>query len=192
MKSILFLLSLTFLTSTFAQEAEIYSIEEQDAEEIPNYVEASEEALPTDYYQDLEREFDLGRFTSISSARANQLFAMFTKDRRARMSSPRGACATRRAYIQRVLRGKGINSGRLLIYCPGNNGRLRVRDQVSGRYYTYSNFHDVNVVLVGNSYRIMDVQFKSSPVSLGSYLGQIEIYQRLKPGLAGTCYWKIN
>jgi len=117
------------------------------------------------------------------------------------MKSPGGLCSRRRIYIQNVLRGMNIASGKIFINCPGNNGRLRFRDQVSGRYFSYSNFHDANVVLVktasGSFYRVMDVQFQSKPVSLNTYLAQIEAFQRIQPARrnaekAGICYWSIS
>lgn len=205
MKSLLFMFILfSFLNSAIAQFSEpsqeladIYSIDNYDFPS--SYVEVSEEALPYDYFQDLLRLTEYSSFTAITESSARSLFEMLKSDRRARMKQPGGLCTRRRIYIQNLLRKRNIRSGKLYLSCPSKNGRLRLRDQVSGRYFTYSNFHDTNIVLVktasGNSYRVMDLQFKSSPVSLQSYLAQIEIHQRIKPAKeisAGTCYWRIS
>lgn len=199
------LLSFLFFSFNYAfaqltePKAIIHSIDDYD---IPhNYVEVSEEGLPSDLYQQLLQQADLSRFTPITEARAIELFTMLKSDPRSRMRYPGGSCTSRRIHIQNVLRGLNIVSGKLFIRCPANLGRLRFRDQVSGRYYTFSNFHDTNVVLVetasGNSFRIMDVQFQSEPVSLNNYIAQIEAFQRIQPGKrndlkAGTCFWRIS
>lgn len=193
---LLITLLFSFIHSTFAlsdqSQSNIYSI---DDGEIPPYCEATEEALPEDTK-------DIDAFTVISDARARDLFNKLEKNPRARMRVAGGKCSTRRVYIQNYLRNLGISSGRLYIQCPSNNGRLRLIDQVTGRRYTFSNFHDTNVVSVkrnsGSAYEVMDVQFKPEPVSLGSYLGQIENSQKLKPlrnrssGDRGYCYWSIR
>lgn len=204
MKSLVSLFFLICLSNSAYSEvlepkAIIHSIDDYDYPQTDR--EVSEEALPLDLNEVLLQRPDLLRFTPISEARAHELFEKFKKDRRARMRYPGGQCATRRVHIQRVLRGMNIQSGNLLISCPGNNGRLRLRDQVSGRFYTFSNFHDANVVLVktdsGTSYRVMDLQFQSRPVSLANYLSQIEAYQRIQPAKEndldrGTCYWRVR
>lgn len=204
MKSILMVsLLLCFINSAFAQSTEpVAIIHSIDDYEFPyNYVEVSEEALPPDIYQLLLKQMDLSRFTPITEARARALFNRLKKDPRARMRSPGGLCSRRRIHIQKVLRSMNIASGKLYINCPANRGRLRFRDQVSGRYFTYSNFHDTNVVLVktasGNSYRVLDLQFQSRPVSLNNYLAQVEAFQRIQPAIrnalkAGTCFWRVS
>ncbi len=170
----------------------IYSIDDYFTPE--DDVEVSEEALPPEVERTLEDEKS---FTKISTARAASLFNTLKSNPRARMRSPRGLCSRRRAYIQGYLKNLSIRSGKLLITCPGNNGRLRLRDRVSGRYYTYINYHDVNIVSTNAGYRVMDLQFQSGPVSLGSYLSEVERYQRLRPARnkeasAGICYWRIS
>lgn len=198
MKVFYFILFLSCLNFSWAQLARIGSIEEGDP--VFEYPDVSEDALPHDL-ESLLLNANSMRFTPISSLRARQLFNTLKSNRRARMSYPNGWCTRRRIYIQNWLRAKNILSGRLYINCPGNRGRLRLRDQVSGRYFTFTNFHDTNVVLVrtsrGSSYRIMDLQYQSAPIGLGSYLAQIEAYQRLEPArvyndFAGICYWRIT
>lgn len=203
MKSLLFVCFLICsLNSAFAHLTEpraiIQSIDDFDFPH--NYVEVSEEAMPSDFYQKLLQQAHTFRFTPITEARTSELFARLKRDSRARMRNPGGLCTRRRIHIQKVLRGMNIASGKLFINCPANRGRLRLRDQVYGRYFTFSNFHDTNVVLVrtasGNSYRILDLQFKSSPVSLNNYLAQIEVFQRVQPAKrndkAGICYWRVS
>lgn len=154
--------------------------------------------LHVDEFEEIDEVMEELNVAPISVSRANSLFSSLTKDSRARMRRPGGLCSRRRIHIKNVLRGKGVTSGRLYIYCPANNGRLRLRDRVSGRYFTYSNFHDTNIVLVntgsGNFYRVMDLQFQSGPVSLPTYLGQIRAYQRILPSSkdAGTCYYRVS
>jgi hypothetical protein len=187
LKALLYVsLLFTLMNTAMAQNSEIISIDDGVAPYAPEQPDVNPE--PPVYIDDFS-------FTPISDSTANSLFAMFKGDPRARMRHPGGACSTRRAHIQNVLRKKNIRSGKLYIKCPSNNGRLRLRDQVSGRYFTYSNFHDANVVLVGSSYKVMDVQFQSSPVSLESYLAQVRVYQRVihaKVLDAGTCYWSVR
>lgn len=204
MKSLLLLSFLfCFNNSAFAQLTErkaiIHSIDDYDFPH--NYVEVSEEALPSDLLQQLLKQTDLFRFTPITEVRARELFNRFKRDPRARMRFPDGLCTRRRIHIQKVLRGMNIASGKLFINCPANRGRLRLRDQVSGRFFTFSNFHDTNVVLVktpsGNSFRILDLQFQNRPVSLNNYLAQIEAYQRIQPAIrnalkAGICFWRVS
>jgi hypothetical protein len=204
MKSILFVFLFFYIfNSAFAHSTEpqaiIHSIDDYD---LPyNDVEVSDEALPSDLYQQLLQHADLFRFTPITEARSRDLFVRLTSDPRARMRFPGGLCTRRRIHIQSVLRGMSIVSGKLFINCPANQGRLRLKDQVSGQFFTFSNFHDTNVVLVktasGNSFRVMDLQFKSTPVSLNDYLAQIEAFQRLQPAKrdganAGICFWRVS
>lgn len=134
-------------------------------------------------------------------ARSNQIFERLKKAPRARMRSPGGFCSRRRIYIQNVLRGMNILSGKLFINCPANRGRLRFQDQVSKRYFSYSNFHDTNVVLVktatGNFYRIWDLQFQNRPMTLNAYLAKLEAFQEIRPAIrkdlqAGICFWSIT
>lgn len=168
----------------------IYSIDDQD---LPvSYNDASEICLP----EDLK---GLEDYTSISDARARELFNQLEKNPNARNRIAGGKCMTRRIYIQRHLKKLGINSGRLYVQCPSNNGRMRLIDQVTGHRYTFSNFHDTNVVSVqGIGYQVFDVQFLSQPVTLSSYLAQIEASQKLKPlsnrssGDRGYCYWSLK
>lgn len=180
-----------------AQEVQLYSFDEYDTE-WNEYGYSEDELL-----QEIDLEMDsssLMRFTPISISRANSLFNTLKRNSRARQRYPNGYCSHRRVYIQNYLRRLGIYSGRLYINCPERRGRLRLRDQVSGRYYTFINFHDTNVVLVktssGNFYRIMDIQYQSGPRQLGPYLAQIERYQRLRRAKsydsAGICYWRIT
>ncbi len=138
-------------------------------------------------------------FTVISENRARDLFENLEENPRARNRVAGGKCAIRRSYIERYLANIGISSGSLYIQCPSNHGRLRLIDQVTGRRYTFSNFHDVNIISVqGIGYEVMDVQFKDRPVTLSSYLAQIEASQKLKPlrnrstGDRGYCYWSIR
>lgn len=203
MKSLLSLFFLfCLLNPAYAEVPEskaiIHSIDDYDYHRNDN--EVSEEALPSGL-EELLQQTDVTRFTPITEDKAAELFAKLKRDPRARMRYPGGYCSTRRYHIQNALRRMNIASGKLFINCPGNRGRLRLRDQVSGRFYTFSNFHDANVVLVktgsSNSYRVMDLQFQAGPVSLSKYLGQIEAYQRIQPAKrndldAGTCYWRIS
>lgn len=199
MKTLVFIVCLLMHSvSTFAQVAQIYSIDDDDTP--PPYVNVFEEALSLSLYLQLNRQLEDLNYTPITIARANELFNMLKRDPKARMRNPGGLCSTRRVHIKNVLKGMNIASERLYISCPAKNGRLRLRDQVSGRYYTFSNFHDTNTVVVstgaGNSYRVMDLQFESGPVTLPNYLAQIQAYQRLLPGIvlddAGTCYWRLS
>lgn len=184
---------------SFQEVALISSIDDYDDEK--NYVEVSEEGLPTDHYLQLLEQISAFRFTVVSANKINEFFQDLTRDSRARMSQPAGSCSQRRTYIQNKLSAKDIISGKILIKCPANNGRLRLQDQVSGRFYSYSNFHDTNIVTVnteaGVSFRVLDVQFQKRPVSLQDYLTEIENSQRIRPAKRrGTtrslCYWTIS
>jgi hypothetical protein len=135
----------------------------------------------------------------ITEARARDLFNKLERNSRARNRVAGGKCAIRRSYIQRYLKKLGISSGRLYIRCPSKNGRLRLIDQVTRHRYTFSNFHDTNIVSVkGIGHEVFDVQFKDRPVTLGQYLAQIEASQKLKPLRnrsskdRGYCYWSIR
>jgi hypothetical protein len=190
----------------FAQATEhhelstIQSIDDFDLD--PAYSEPSEEALP---HEDLLKLLNGSRtdgFTVLAESRVRELFSTLERNPRARMRVAGGKCSYRRSYIQGYLRNLGIVSGRLYIQCPSYSGRLRLIDQVTGRRYTFTNFHDTNVVAVrtssGRGYNVMDVQFKSGPVTLGQYLAEIEAAQKLKPlknrssGDRGYCYWSIR
>lgn len=158
----------------------------------PSYNDASEICLP----EDLE---STEKYTPITDARARDLFSKLARNPKARMKVAGGKCSYRRSYIQGYLRKLGISSGRLYLQCPSKNGRMRLIDQVTGRRYTFSNFHDTNIVSVqGSGYQVMDVQFKDGPVTLSSYLAQVEASQKLKPlgnrssGDKGYCYWSIR
>lgn len=191
-----FLLLAGFLPVSHAQSPEhhelsiIKSIDEQDL--TPSYNDASDICLPPDLKS-------IDNFTVITADRAEDLFNQLERNSQARNRVAGGKCSYRRSYIQRYLRKLGIASGSLYIQCPSKNGRLRLIDQVTGRRYTFSNFHDTNIVSVqGIGYEIMDVQFQARPVSLGNYLAQIEASQKLKPLRnrssedRGYCYWSIR
>jgi hypothetical protein len=159
----------------------------------PTYNDASEICLPEDGLKSIDN------FTAITDSRARDLFNKLERNPKARNRIAGGKCSYRRSYIQRYLRNLSISSGQLYIKCPSNNGRLRLIDQVTGRRYTFSNFHDTNVVLVrGSGHQVMDVQFKDRPVTLGQYLAQIEASQKLKPLRnrtswdRGYCYWSVK
>ena len=192
MKSLSILIFLlAFLNYADAQtESQIYSIDDYSPSAS---VELSEKALPNNALEEL-----LNDFTPISSAQANELFNTLTSDSRARMKNPGGSCQGRRIYIQNYLKKRNIESGRIYIDCPGNIGRLRLQDQVSGRFYTFSNFHDANVVRsTSGGYLVMDLQFQPGPMTLESYLAQIEANQALRPATslddeAGVCYWSVQ
>lgn len=174
----------------------VKSIDDQDLP--PGDIEVSDEGLPYEDYLELLDLLDVGNFTVLPESRVRALFSELEKNPRARNRVAGGKCAIRRSYIQGYLRKLNITSGRLLINCPANNGRMRLIDQVTGRRYTFSNFHDVNIVAIPNGYNVMDVQFESRPMSLSGYLAQIEASQKLKPlknrasGDKGYCYWSIK
>lgn len=196
------LLRIIFFFSVFLNYAyalplsNIYSIDNEQTLFISS--EVSENALPLETIEELLYSPEFDSFTPITPARANELFTILANDSRARMKSPGGSCQGRRIYIQSYLKKLAIGSGRIYIECPGNIGRLRLQDQVSGRYYSFSNFHDANVVrTTSGAYLVMDLQFQPSPVSLESYLAQIETNQPLRPAgslhnSAGTCYWSVQ
>lgn len=198
-------LILTHLPSSFAQEEviELAIIKIIDDYDLPqSYSEASERALPEDYYYDLLKSINTFENTVLSDGRARDLFNQLKRNPKARMRVAGGRCSYRRRYIQDYLRRMDIDSGRLLIKCPARNGRLRMRDQVTGRRYTFINYHDTNVVSVrtnaGVSLKVMDVQFESGPLSLSRYLAKVEASQKIKPlrnrsaGDRGYCYWSVR
>lgn len=198
MKTLLLIVLITFLKPAFSEEAIIHKID--DVEVFQNYVEVSDEGLPQDHYLLLLEQIYNFRFTMMTEENVSEIFTTLTKDSRARMRRPSGACSTRRAYIQSYLKKRNLVSGRLMIHCPANNGRLRLKDQSTGYYYTYSNFHDTNVVTVeaagGPDFRVLDVQFKDRPVSLHEYLAEIEASQKIRPKKSGYikryCTWYIS
>lgn len=196
MKSFLFFIFSFFLIhSAFARTALIYSIDDYDYG--PNYVEVSPEALPPDHYAQLVALIGSFQFTTLTDAKVSSLFEELKKDRRARMKFAGGACSSRRIYIQNYLKKMNIVSGKLYISCPAVNGRMRLKDQVTGHNYTFANFHDTNIVSVGKAFRVMDVQFEAGPVSLQNYLAEIETSQKIRPlkrkgESKGLCYWTIS
>jgi hypothetical protein len=197
-------LMLAYLPLSFAghEKLEKAVIKSIDDYALPKKIKPSEKAFPEEYF--LHLLDDLYRFenTVISDSRARYLFNQLTRDPKARMEVAGGKCSYRRSYIQKYLRNLEIDSSRLLIQCPGNNGRLRLQDQVTGRRYTFSNFHDTNVVSVetsvGVGLKVMDVQFKEGPLSLSRYLAEIEASQKIKPlgsrlsSDRGYCYWSVK
>jgi hypothetical protein len=197
-----FLLLTVNLRLAFSESHEHYelsTIRSIDNEELPYHdYEASEESLPEDYFYELEELLGLKEFTVIPVGRVRDLFAQLERNPRARMRIAGGKCSYRRVYIQGYLKKLGINSGKLYIQCPSKNGRMRLKDQVTGHRYTFSNFHDTNIVAVPNGYNVMDVQFENGPRTLSEYLAEIEASQKLKPlknrvaGDKGFCYWSIK
>lgn len=81
---------------------------------------------------------------------------------------------------------------------------MRLKDQVSGSYYTFVNYHDSNIVAVktssGVEFRVLDLQFEDLPVSLSEYVGEVEAAQKIILPLktkgtedtTGKCYWSIS
>lgn len=207
MKTLLVVLFLFCHMSAFAKIAEprdlaiIHSI---DAFDYPlNYVEVSEEALPSDLYQQLMTQISLFQFTLLEEMEVKVLHEKLEKDPSARMKHPGGACAQRRSYIQNLLKEMKVVSGQLFIKCPTNDGRLRLKDQVSGNYYSYTNYHDSNIVAIktslGIKFRVLDLQFEDLPVSLHNYLSEVESSQKIHPlktrngeASKGICYWSIR
>lgn len=192
------LLGILFLLFTLNSYAAINlsNIESIDELPLPPAAEdATDEALP---YEEIQELLETDKFTVISTGRAVSLFNELKKNPNARNRVAGGKCAIRSNYIENYLAKKGISSGSLYINCPSNNGRLRLIDQVTGRRYTFTNFHDTNIVSTTGGYRVMDVQFKSGPVTLSSYLAGIEASQKLKPlknrssSDRGYCYWNIR
>lgn len=209
MKSFLLLL-LILLVSINPSKAEFETTYDQavingidDFDYPQNYVEVSEEGLPYDLYVHLiSMTENLFKFTVLPEAQVNEFFESLKKNSRARMRSPGGACSVRRAYIQNLLKQKhNVVSGKLFVHCPAFNGRLRLRDRSTNHTYSYANFHDTNILAVhtntGTEFRVLDVQFEDTPVSLHDYLSEIEAHQRIRPlkrkGTSrGLCYWSIT
>lgn len=178
MKSLVVILFLLIQSSfVFAQQlSHISSIDDDNTP--PPYVDVFAETLPPELYDQMIREAEELNLAPITNTRATELFNGLKSDPKARMRYPDGLCTRRRIHIKSVLNAKRVTNGRLYINCPAKNGRLRLHDQVSGRYFTFSNFHDTNVVLVstgsGNTYKVMDLQFQSGPVALSTYLRRSE------------------
>jgi hypothetical protein len=196
-----FLLSWIILFSNLSLHAltqqpeffDLSDIQRIDNLDLPSYYEAPSE---TCYPEDLK---DFDEDTSISESRARDIFNNLERDPRARNRVAGGKCIYRRIYIQRYLKRFGIASRGLYINCPSNRGRLRLIDQVTGSRYTFSNFHDTNVVSIrGLGYFVMDIQFLDRPVALGQYLARLQSSQKLKPlanrssGDRGFCYWSVS
>jgi len=189
----------SFLPLAFAQPSprpEISLIKSIDDLPLPySTSDASEEGLPQEA---LRKLLDSGDFTVLSEAQVQEIFSTLENDSQARNQNAGGNCAVRRSYIQRYLRKKRIKSGSLYIECPSNHGRLRLIDQVTGRRFSFTNFHDVNIVAVPNGHQVLDVQFNSEPQTLSGYLAQIEASQKIKPladrssGDRDYCYWSIK
>jgi hypothetical protein len=191
----------SFPTDSMAfDQAIIRSID--DIELDRNYVEVSEEGLPLDHYNLLIQMMNNFHFTLMPEETINIFFESLKKDSQARMRLPGGKCSNRRAYIQNRLKKMNIVSGKIYIQCPGNRGQLRLKDQVTGHYYNFSNFHDTNIIAVQTDstpeFRVLDVQFEHTPVSLQDYLTEIEAAQKIRPlkrgnsTKAGVCYWSIS
>lgn len=166
-----------------------------------NYIDVSEEGLPRDHYLQLLQKMNVFRFTPLPDTKVRDFFNALTRNSKARMRHPGGKCSQRRAYIQNQLKRDNIVSGRIMIRCPEIKGRLRLRDRVSGRYFTYSNFHDANVIAVktnaGVGFRVLDLQFQDHPVTLHEYLTEIEASQKIRPTKRrgsgrNFCYWTIS
>lgn len=190
--SFFFIISLSVSYAQISDHRTLSIIKSIDNYDLPpSYNDASEICLPPEKFQ-----FD--NFTVLSETRVRDLFMKLERNPSARNRVAGGKCSYRRSYIQSYLRKLGISSGKLYLECPSKNGRMRLIDQVTGRRYTFSNFHDTNIVSVTSGYQVMDVQFLDRPVSLSSYLAQIEASQKLKPlrnrsrADKGYCYWSIK
>jgi hypothetical protein len=207
MKKLLVILILSCNFNAFAEiieqrdQAIIQSIDSFDSPQ--NFVEVSEEGLPTDLYKELMTQIALFQFTLLEETEVQAIFAELVKNPSARMKYPGGACAQRRYYIQKLLKEKDLITGQLFIKCPSNDGHLRLKDQVSGNYYSYTNYHDSNIVAIktsaGIKFRVLDLQFEERPVSLEDYLGEVESSQKIHPlktrgdeASRGICYWSIS
>src|SRR5690554_4475292 len=129
--SILFLLLISLPSFSSSTKPHDLSkiIEIDDYELYRNHVDVSEEGLPRDHYRQLTQRMSAFRFTLLTESKVTSLFAELIRDPRARMSAPGGKCSYRRSYVQNLLRKRNIITGKLLIKCPSNNGRLRLRDQ---------------------------------------------------------------
>ncbi len=194
-----FLLLLSFLLSSslsLAHDQKLSNITSIDDQQLaPSDIEATDEALP---YEEILKLLEEENFTILREEEVRTLFGILEKKPNARNKVAGGKCAIRRSYIQRYLREINIKSGSLLIKCPANIGHMKLIDQVTQHRYTFSNFHDVNIVRVPNGYNVMDVQFTSGPMTLSGYLAHVEASQKLKPlknraaGDKGYCYWSIK
>lgn len=206
-KALFFILFIVSSVTAFAKintQRELAIIESIDSFDFDqNYIEVSEDALPKDLYRQLIEQIEVFRFALLEQKEVNEIFEELEKNPRARMKKPKGYCAQRRAYIQDLLKQKNIVTGQLLIKCPSRDGRLRLTDQVSGYKYTYSNYHDANIVAIktikGNKFLVLDLQFEARPVSLEEYLTEVELSQKIRPlktrgteSSRGTCYWSIS
>lgn len=192
-------LMLLLSLSAHAELSQVISIDDYDYHD--NYVEVSEEGLPADHYNKLVGLINSFKFTVLPEDYVNATFNVLTKDSRARYRVAGGFCSVRRQYIQNYLKKRNIESGKLFIHCPANNGHMRLQDQVTGHNYHFANFHDTNVVAVntptGIHYRVLDLQFMDRPVSLHDYLSVVEASQRIRPvkhkgDSRGLCYWYIG
>lgn len=196
---------LVYLPSSFGQnqKLKLAIIKSIDDHHLPQkYIEASGKSLPEEYF--LQLLDDIHRFedTVLSESRARYFFDQLKRNPKARMKVAGGKCSYRRSYIQKYLKKLEIANSRLFIQCPALKGRLRLIDQVTGRRYTFSNFHDTNIVPVstnaGVDLKVMDVQFERGPLTLGRYLAKIEASQKIKPlknrvpSDKGYCYWSVR
>ncbi len=176
----------------FADQQKLSHVKSIDDLALPRaQSEASEEALPLKMLMGED-------FTVIPEAKVNELFSTLETDSKARNKIAGGKCGIRRAYIQNYLKKMNIISGKFLVNCPSNRGHMKMIDQVTGRRYTFSNFHDVNIVATPKDYKILDVQFSSEPLTFTAYIAMIEASQKVKPLNArtnvdkGYCYWTIK
>ncbi|MFL5785074.1 MAG: hypothetical protein ACJ76H_10715 [Bacteriovoracaceae bacterium] len=194
-KLILIPLFFSFMATAFAREAAIYTIDHSDYD--VSYVTVSDEALPSDHYAQLVNMISSFRFTPITDQQATQIFETLKKDKQARNKFALGACSTRRQYIQDYLQKMSIQSGKFYINCPKINGHIAMKDRSNNHMYHFANYHDTNVVAVGNVYKVMDVQFEDGPRTLHEYLAEIEASQHIRPlkrqgDTSNLCYWTIT
>lgn len=196
------LISFFFLFSIQASHSSpeaVYTIEEDGF--VPEAVDVSEEALPSDHHAELIAKSDEMGFTSMTERDLGIVFQILTTDKMARNKMAGGNCSGRRKYIQDYLKKMTIESGKLFVHCPSFNGRMKLRDRATNHVYSFANFHDVNIIAVdtpaGKQFRVMDVQFEDAPLSLADYLAEIEASQRIMPlKRKGTtkdlCYWTVS
>lgn len=200
MKSLLVLIIIIFsINTSLADQSIVIGIDDYDYGK--NYVEVSEEGLPANHYTVLQQLVHTFQFSLMDESYVNNLFEKLKKDPKARNRIAGGKCSTRRTYIQNLLKKANLNSGKLFIHCPANNGHMRLQDQVTGHNYHFANFHDTNIVAVntasGIHYRVLDVQFMDKAVSLHEYLSVVEASQRIRPekhraNSKGLCYWYVS
>jgi len=195
------ILLLLFISQTIMAKELSRIIQIDDLGQTQLRLDVSEEALPEKHYLELLERINLFGFTPLIELEAEDIFRELSRDSEARMKRPEGKCSQRRVYIQNKLKKMNIISGKLLLRCPANNGRLRLEDQVSGRYYTYTNYHDTNIITVETendyAFRVLDLQFEDSPVSLHDYLTTVEASQKIRPlkrkeSTKKLCYWTIS